>query len=150
VTLVDRHGSAVCCAHCGGVGHAIRCPECGRLVCPVCHDDPSRCPDPRPRSLRLGVRARALDVDAAGRYVLFVDWYGTCRVLDQQRRQRAAAPKFLSVARQRLARNDLAPRAAMLPSGDVVSFEALELDSAELRYWEDHPRSRAPGSGELR
>lgn len=148
MTLVGRHRGAVCCAHCGGVTHDARCPECGRLVCPACHDDPGRCPDPRPRNLRLGVRARAIDVDATGRYVLFVDWYGTCRVLDLQRQQRAAAPKFLSVARQRLARGD-APRAAMLPSGDVVSFESLGISAAELGHWEAHPLAHPLGSGEL-
>jgi hypothetical protein len=85
------------------------------------------------------VRARAIDVDSTGRFVLFVDWFGTCRVLDLRQRRRAAAPMFESVARQRLARSDPVPRAAVLPSGAVVSLEAYSLGPAEVRYWEETP-----------
>jgi len=120
-------------------------PECGRLVCPAAVTTPAgvRIPAAQPGARAAGTRPR---VDATGRFVLFVDWYGMCRVLDLHRGKRPR--REVRVARRSAWRAATSRSAVVLASGAVVS--SRRWPSPEARYWKEDPPICTAGRAGLR
>ncbi len=144
MALEKQRGSP--CAHCGAAQATLLCPDCRLQVCPACRDDRRRCPEPRPARRSLGPRARVLDVDSSGRYVLFVSWYGTCGIFDLAAGEVVKPSRYHCRARARLARRELRPRAVVLASGTVASISG---DRSLMGFAFDGTRLRS-ATGEVR
>ena len=80
--MVARGPGAVGCAHCRKLGADTACGVCKHLVCDACAADWATCDEPSGRVFRLGMTARLIEVDPAGRFGLVSRWRGPLRLVD--------------------------------------------------------------------
>lgn len=139
--MLPKTPAAVGCAHCHHLVRAVAvCPSCGRALCAACLADLSRCPDPAPREVRLGMGARLREVDPSGRFGLVTTWRMARRIIDLSKGDQHQAPLVCGSGAEILSArvDDIVPWPCPLPSGGLVAL--VRLPGFEGLYvWNDSP-----------
>ena len=131
--MLDKQTGLVPCAHCSKRQSVKRCSLCGRMACEACADDHLTCPEPHPRRFSLPRGARALDVDAAGVWLLCSNRDGLCRHLALSVGELVAFPGVRTGAIRRLQRGVALSPMLVLRDGSCLSVASFRSSVVALR-----------------